>query len=159
MITIILNCFCDSIVARVCELLNINNQAVVENGPNCVDLWIVFVISAAIVWVAWIAKITVLGWKQKEIDLQNPNETNMSNENPQETALKLTERLLDFLKCQTMNYGDKGEFKSYKPIDKKECKIYTEVLVCLIEAHQNNDKKIQVEDLKKVLQQEETPKQ
>ena len=130
----------------------------VEQGTNCADVLIVAFICLTFWVLARITKKTILGWKDKEINANKPAENNQPNSNSQVNDLKLAEKLLDFLKSQTKNYGEKGEFKSYKPIDSSECKIYNDVLACLIEAQQKEDKKIDIEKLKKALHVSDSPK-
>lgn len=155
---IILNCFCDSTVAKICGMLNVANPMDVEQGTNCVDVLIAAIICAMFYGVARIAKKTILGWKDKEIKENPPVNKNQSNSNPQVNTLKLMENLLDFLKSQTIIYGEKGEFKSYKSIESPECKMYNDVLTCLIEALQEDDKKINIANLKEALHVSEPPK-
>ena len=145
---VLLSCVCDSITQKLCG--NRSLSMVREAGTNYDDVRIVFVVCVTISVVVLIGAITFLVWKYQEIKFKKTTEINPSKDNLQDCSLKLAEKLHDFLKSQTMEYGDNGEFKNYKEINTQECKMYNEVLACMIESQQG--KKIDVIKLRDALQ-------
>lgn len=148
--TILFSCVCDSIAAKLCGECRCITE-IHEAGTNFDDLRIVVAVCVTISVVVLIGAITFLIWKFKEINAKKIT-TLPQNDNSQDCTIKLAEKLLDFLKSQTVEYGDKGEFKKYKEINTPECKMYNEVLTCLIESQQEREKMIDIEKLREALQ-------
>ena len=63
MSTIILNCFCDSILEKLCEKLGTCPPEVVETGTNYADVAMTAFICKAVVCVAFILVLGFLIWK------------------------------------------------------------------------------------------------
>ena len=148
MSTLMLSSQCESVFAKVIESL-LTNNAPVENTTSCEDVWIVGIICLAVFLVVLVAAFTILTWKAKDIKSKEPTKSTSTKGN--ENSTKYVEKLLDFLQGQTKEFGEKGEFKRYKTIDSIESKMYYEVLTCLIDAQQQEDKIIKMGDLKRVL--------
>lgn len=63
MSTIILNCFCDSILEKLCEKLGTCTPEVVETGINYADIAMTLIICVTIAGIALFTIIGFLAWK------------------------------------------------------------------------------------------------
>ena len=145
MSTLLLCGQCDSLLAKLLEKCMACSSQGVENGVGWEEMVITFFICAALVYIAYIIKSTILDWKKTGSDMTSGSNKSDDKDN----TIKYIEKLIDFLQSQTKEYGEKGEFKKLKAFDSPECKMYNAVLVCLIAAQQG--KTINIDDLTKAL--------
>jgi hypothetical protein len=131
MSTIIMNCFCDSIIAKVLENLTVCCPEAAEKGTNCADVWIVGLVCLTFVAIAFIAKSAVLGWKERIISAVE-NERDAQKEKEKEEHVRklknnLLDKYLDFLKEKVISSNTDAEKK------------YLQALAYLIEKSQKGE--------------------
>lgn len=147
MSTILLCNHCDSVFAKLLEKYMASTPHFVEQGVRWEEIVITFFICATLVGITYIVKCTILKWIEKTT--KEPANNNTPRE--KDDTIKYIEKLVDFLQGQTKVYGERGEFKQYKPYDSPENKMYNDVLACLIEAQQQKEKRIDIDKLRKAL--------
>lgn len=140
---------CECIVSKMLEKYLAYNHNIAKNGVCWEEIVITLLICLAVIAVAYITKTAVLGWKAKNTEGQETDKDGASTDN--DKTIKFIEKLIDSLQSQTKEYGEKGEFKKYKAFDSPECKMYNNVLVCLIAAQQQENKTISIDDLRNAL--------
>ena len=143
MSTIFLNCFCDSIFAKLYEKLGSCTPEVVEKGTNCADVAMTSVICTTVIRVALILVLGFLawklldhivngfaGWRKRVWEVEDIKRKQKSD---------LLTKLLDFQKDLALNY-EKEEIKTKEKMrqsennndekekkeDKKECESKSE---------------------------------
>ena len=139
----------DSAVVELAKVISTCQPCVQVSKTNCNDVIIVAIICVAIVLVALFALCGFYYREKTENNKQNPNNENASNDN--DKTIKYIEKLIDSLQSQTKVYGENGDFKDFKDSKSRECTMYNEALVCLIEAQQQENKAINIENLRKAL--------
>ena len=137
--------------AKLLERYMASTPHVAEQGVCWGKVLITAIICGAVVVIACMVKNTILKWIEKTTKEPANNNTPKEKDN----TVKYVEKLVDFLQAQTKVYGEKGEFKQYKPFDSPESKMYNDVLACLIGAQQQKDKGIDIDKLRKALKIED----
>lgn len=128
MSTIIMNCFCDSIVAKLCEKSCECNQNVIELGTNCADIAITKCVCMSIVFVVLITVAGFLAWKlidhhaKKNVDKRNRKWEIEDNNRKQKSDL-LNKRI-DFLKDLCYEIKENESKKVIKAQNRSEIEQY-----------------------------------
>ena len=102
MSTLLLSSQCDSVVTKICGGVIPVVKETYEAGTSENDVYIVAIICATIVVVAWIAKIVILSWKNQDFQEKENEREEKRNKEKEDSIRKqkadLLGKHLDFLK-------------------------------------------------------------
>jgi len=156
--TLLLSSQCDSCAAKLLVKYLTCSPANADIGFSWDETLITSIICATVIIVALIFRPVITNKIKKDGKNSDGTSGNGASQEKDNT-IKYVEKLTDFLLSQTKVYGEKGEITKYKDADAPECVMYREVLAYLIDAQQKDDKKINIVELKAVLQQKDNNKE